>query len=400
MAIRPILASLKRHKIPVALLVIEIALTCFIALNATFVMSQLVQRTHTHSGVAEDQLVVLQTAQRVGDSQASRVQTAVAALKAVPGVESVTVTNQYPYGGSRTSSGIRLTQQQNKVTLAAATYYGAHLVDTFGLRLVAGRDFKPAEYVDSDVVLNGGRAPAVVIITRSLAKQLWPHGGALGKTFYVGFPVRVVGIVAHLLQPASLVGPHAQYSMLLPVRVTSSGGSFVLRTAPQRRADVLEAATATLRKLHPKAIFTTRATLAQERDDMFQRVQSLLRVMLVVILALLLVTALGIVGLASFWVAQRRKQIGVRRALGATRGDILRYFQIENFLIVTLGIVVGLVLAVGLSLVLMLEAHMPHLPWAYLPAAAVILWLLGQLAVLGPALRAANVPPVVATRSV
>jgi putative ABC transport system permease protein len=119
-----------------------------------------------------------------------------------------------------------------------------------------------------------------------------------------------------------------------------------------------------------------------------------------VIVALLGVTALGIVGLASFWVAQRRKQIGVRRALGATRGDILHYFQTENFLIVTLGIVLGMVLAFGLNLLLMQHYELPRLPFWYLPVGAVALWALGQLAVLAPALRAAAVPPVVATRSV
>ena len=119
-----------------------------------------------------------------------------------------------------------------------------------------------------------------------------------------------------------------------------------------------------------------------------------------VIVALLGVTAFGIVGLASFWVAQRRKQIGIRRALGATRADILRYFQTENFLIVTFGIVLGVVLAIGINLLLMKFFEVPRLPLWYLPVGVVVLWLLGQLAVLVPALRAAAVPPVVATRSV
>jgi putative ABC transport system permease protein len=122
--------------------------------------------------------------------------------------------------------------------------------------------------------------------------------------------------------------------------------------------------------------------------------------LLSVIVAVLLVTALGIVGLASFWVAQRRKQIGIRRALGATRTDILRYFQTENFLIVTFGILIGMVLAYGLSLLLMVHYELPRLPLSYLPIGALVLWLIGQLAVLGPAVRASNVPPVVATRSV
>jgi putative ABC transport system permease protein len=119
-----------------------------------------------------------------------------------------------------------------------------------------------------------------------------------------------------------------------------------------------------------------------------------------VCIALLVVTALGIVGLASFWVQQRTKQIGVRRALGATRGQILRYFQTENFLLATVGIVIGMMLAYGINQLLMGKYELPRLPALYLPIGAVVLWLLGQISVLGPARRAAAVPPAVATRSV
>jgi putative ABC transport system permease protein len=122
--------------------------------------------------------------------------------------------------------------------------------------------------------------------------------------------------------------------------------------------------------------------------------------MLVAIMGVLLVvTALGVGGLASFWVQQRTKQIGVRRALGATRRDILRYFQVENFLLASGGIVLGMLLAYAGNLLLMNAFELARLPWIYLPAGAALLWLLGQLAVLGPALRAASIPPVVATRS-
>ena len=119
-----------------------------------------------------------------------------------------------------------------------------------------------------------------------------------------------------------------------------------------------------------------------------------------VIVGLLVVTALGIVGLASFWVQQRTKQIGVRRALGATRGQILRYFQTENFLLATVGIALGMALAYGINLMLMERYELARLPAMYLPVGAITLWLLGQIAVFGPARRAAAVPPAVATRSV
>ena len=90
----------------------------------------------------------------------------------------------------------------------------------------------------------------------------------------------------------------------------------------------------------------------------------------------------------------------VRRALGATRGQILRYFQTENFIIVTAGVVLGMMLAYGINQWLMGKYELPRLPWFYLPIGAVTLWLLGQMAVLWPALRAASTPPATATRSV
>jgi putative ABC transport system permease protein len=173
-----------------------------------------------------------------------------------------------------------------------------------------------------------------------------------------------------------------------------------LRTAPQTRQKVIRDAVAALKANDPKRVVTNKRTLDDIRTEFFQGDRAMTGLLVGVCIALLVVTALGIIGLGSFWVAQRRRQIGVRRALGATRANILRYFQTENFLLATIGIVVGMVLAYGINLFLMQHYELPRLPWMYLPIGAVVLWLIGQLAVLGPALHAAAVPPVVATRSV
>ena len=109
---------------------------------------------------------------------------------------------------------------------------------------------------------------------------------------------------------------------------------------------------------------------------------------------------LGIVGLASFWVTRRIKQIGTRRALGARRFNIRSYFQTENGIMVVIGIALGIVLTYGFNLWLMENYNAPRLPWFYLPIGAAVVFALGQIAVLGPASRAARVSPAVATRSV
>jgi putative ABC transport system permease protein len=115
---------------------------------------------------------------------------------------------------------------------------------------------------------------------------------------------------------------------------------------------------------------------------------------------LLAITAAGIVGLSSFWVGQRRKQIGVRRALGARRSDILSYFMTENFLIALVGVIVGVILAVGLSQWMFTHFEMKRLSLTYVAIGVVALLALGQAAVFAPALRASRVSPVEATRSV
>ena len=78
----------------------------------------------------------------------------------------------------------------------------------------------------------------------------------------------------------------------------------------------------------------------------------------------------------------------------------MRYFQSENLLLATFGIALGMALAYGINLMLMQRYELARLPPQFLPIGAMILWVLGQLAVLGPALRAASVPPAVATRTV
>jgi len=113
----------------------------------------------------------------------------------------------------------------------------------------------------------------------------------------------------------------------------------------------------------------------------------------------LLVTPRGIAGMATLWVNQRRKQIGVRRALGARKVDVLRYFITENLMITTGGIVAGLLLALGLNQLLVSQLELTKLPLGYLAVGSLVLWLIGVLAVYGPAWRAAGISPAIATRS-
>jgi putative ABC transport system permease protein len=90
----------------------------------------------------------------------------------------------------------------------------------------------------------------------------------------------------------------------------------------------------------------------------------------------------------------------VRRALGARKLDILRYFILENFMITSAGVFGGVALGLALNQLLVSKLEMARLPGGYLIGGAVVFWLLGILAAYGPAWRAASISPATATRSV
>ena len=410
MDILPILSTLRRHKLTAWLLILEIALTCAIVCNAVFLISQRLQRMDMPSGVAGHELLQIQVADVVKPvNPYARAQEDIALLRQVPGVQSVAFSNQVPFGGSSSNGNVLLDPNQPQRTLNATTYFGENLVSTMGVQLVAGRDLRPEDFVDVETALKGLQTgdskslPHVTLITRTLAERLWPGQNPLGRLIYLTPTVglRVVGVLASLVRPNAYDAATAQYAMVVPVRMgADKSESYIIRTRPQDRARVLGAALAALKKADPQRVVTTQRSFEEVRRRFFQDDRAMAGILVGVVVALLIVTALGIVGLASFWVQQRRRMIGVRRALGATRADILHYFQTENFLLATIGIALGMLLAYGINLFLMLHYELPRLPAVYFPIGAVLLWVIGQLAVLGPALRAAAVPPVVATRSV
>ena len=404
MQIRPILAALRRHRMATVLIAMEIALACAVLCNACFLIAGRVNAMHVDSGVDEASLAVIKLT-GFEETQAIDLNARVlSGLSGIAGMQSVTVANTAPFGEKVGTAGVT-TGREPGHTRAIVDYYigGPGAFDAMGLRVVAGRAPQPDEY-RSFTGFVPNEAP--VLVTRALAAHLWPDMDPLGKELWCDhLHFRVVGVLEHLVRPnpAAFTPDTAEWSVFAPgLPGPKFAGTYLLKADPAQLSRVLRDARVAISKIAPDTVLDEEysRTLSERRDIRFRQDRAMAGMLIGVILALLLVTALGIVGLASFWVQQRRKQIGIRRAIGATRGDILHYFQTENFLIVSAGIVIGMVMAFALNMVLMKVYELPRLPLSYLPIGALALWLLGQLAVLGPALRAAAVPPVVATRSV
>jgi putative ABC transport system permease protein len=403
MSLPPVAASLSRHKLTALLLILQVSFTCAIVCNVAFMLTDRIQHMRQPSGVAEDELVSIDSTDLDNDAQPLvRHDADLATLRAIAGVKSAAAVDALPFNHHDWSNGLALVQD-GPARASATVFDGTpDTMATLGLHLVEGRGFLPSEYVPLGSASNwdGIDKVPVTIITRSLADKLFPGQDPLGKVIYPDEkPVRVVGVIDRLLRPR----PHDDgddYATVLPMLPDENSVTYVLRTSTQDRERVLAEAAVTLNRLHGNRVLRHAQSFTQLRSDYFHRDRSMIGLLVAAAVGLLFVTALGIAGLASFWVQQRKRSIGVRRAIGATRRDILHYFQTENFLIVTAGVVPGCLLAYALNSVLMMHYEQPRLPVSYLVMGAIASWLLGQLAVLGPAMRAAAVPPVVAVRTV
>ena len=409
MTVHPILAALRRHKVAVLLIVLQIALTLAIVANAIFIISQRIERMDRPTGADENGLIwILQRwpAAPAGDDAATIEQldalqrTDLATLRSLPDVQDVAASTSIPLLSDYTTGAITLNANQEGLSVHAAYYYGdQHLRPTLGLRLIAGRDFDASE-------IRHGRAHAdspVIIVSKPVADQLFPNGNALGQTVYQdGKPSSIVGIVERLQTPKRAESTWAFNSVLEPFRGDDSWSGYVVRARPGREQATMREARQALFAVNPMRIMREPwagiHSFSEIRTRAYRSDRGMALLMSVICVILLCVTAAGIVGLTSFWVGQRYRQIGVRRALGARRIDIRRYFQIENLLIAGVGVVAGALFSFGLNEWLMTHYEMARLPAIYVAIGVLAMLALGQAAVLVPARRASDVPPVVATR--
>lgn len=406
MEIRPILSSLLRSKTGAVLIAAQIALTLAIIANALYIVDDRIDRANRPSGIDEANAFFISFS-GVGDmaDEEAMQKRDVEVLRAIPGVVAAGWVNQFPMTQNGWQLSLTTTPDDASSGIDASAYNTPDtVVQALGLRIVEGRDFVPADVRTVDPE-QGQMAADQVILTQALARQLWPDAkGYVGRTVSLGAggsaqPMRVVGIVDTLMSPFAQRSDAAYRSFVLPVRYLASEGSYAVRAAPGQRDRVMRAAEDALVKLRDDRVLTSNRGADEIRARRYRAEKSVAGMLIAVSVGLLLVTGSGIVGLASLWVTQRRKQIGVRRALGATRFDILRYFLVENAMITTIGVVLGIALALGLNQVLVSTLELPRLPLAYLGYGMLTLWGLGILAVYGPASRAAAVPPAIATRS-
>ncbi|HEY0158191.1 MAG TPA: FtsX-like permease family protein [Thermoanaerobaculia bacterium] len=409
MNIGPILRAMKHNRTRVVLIVLEIAITFAIVTNCVNVIIAERKKMTRPSGFDDDNIIRIHTRPFAPEfAEMSFLDTSIDAdlrlLASIPGVRAVANTNFQMWEGGGSSSSYVPASSALKDGPQIQNYFATHgIAETLGLKIVAGRGFR-----QSDHGIGTQPDPAnVALITRDAARAMFgdqnPLGQAVQRADRSLPPFTVVGIIDSFYNPYGIndEGGMSTRALIRPARVGSSGNgvSYMVRTEPGAVNAVVTEAERRLAQANPGRVIESE-TMLGKRNRWFSGSQVVVTTMTGIIIALIVVTALGLLGLTSLAVAERTKQIGTRRALGATRADILRYFLIENWLVTTAGLALGVVGAFALNVLLVSQISDVKMGWQLVVAGMVLLWLNGLASTIPPALRAMYIPPSIATRSV
>ena len=406
MDIGPIWRAMLRNKAGFILIALQMAVTLTILVNAFGIIQENSRKITEDSGIDEANTFTLASVLYTDYEREQRmalIDEDLDLIRNTPGVVNATASNSFPLRQGGWSMGLALEPgNQTAESVGTAIYFvDEHGLETFDVDLIDGQNFMPEQITWDDPATNTW--PAYGIITEELARQLFPDETVsyVGKTVFINDddPVSIIGVIDKLQSPWPNWTAVVERSMLVPQRRATEFVRYIIRTEPGMRDQLMPEIEAALATSNKDRIIRDVTTMDETRKLAYVGDAALIKILSFVVLLLTIITGLGIVGLASFNVSRRTRQIGIRRALGATKPAIVRYFLIENTIVRAIGPVVGGGQAVALNIAMVAAVSVEPLAWYILPVGMVAQWLVVQLEVAGPARRASNITPAIATRS-
>lgn len=399
MVIRPIFSALLRNSAGAILVALQIAITLAIVVNAVYLTQQRVSLVGRPSGIDDRNIFSFPVEGFEKDFDfLAMVRADMALLRQMPGVIDAAPISQVPLSGSGSSSGYySLPDKKGKDSPANIFRTDDHGATALGVKLSAGKnlDSTMVEWKQKD---DQGQPP-VAVVSQGFAEALFPgEKNLVGKDFYddQSKPVRIIGVIEHM--HGSWVGWDKVDRVMLVPRV-SEFTRYIVRTQPGELDRVMKETETALRKRDPNRVVGKLRKMSDDKQRSYSGDMMMAFTLTVVTGLVLVFSSLGIFGLATFNVNSRTRQIGTRRAVGARKIDIVQYFLAENWIVTTLGVVLGCGLALAVGFWLSTQYQLPRLDLYYLVGGVLGLWAVGQLAAWQPALRAAKVSPAMATRN-
>ncbi|MFT7289390.1 MAG: putative ABC transport system permease protein [Halieaceae bacterium] len=409
MEIGPILRAMWRNKTGACLIALQIALTLAVVVNSLFIINGRIEKMQRPVGVDAENIFSMRTVPLANDLNVENfIRNDLREIRALPGVLEVTPILTYLQSGSSRMSSYRAMPEKNDdmEVLANINFVDERGLEALGARLIAGRFFRADEI---QYITEGFRGmPDKVVVSESMGRKFFPEGDMVGKTIYYSTSaqaITIIGVISDVAAAWMAVElpffENTYYNFMLQPYIEYDGAARYLIRAEEGQLDsVIPEVEKTLLQAEPNRLISAVYTQAEVLERSYSSDRATLLILVTVMSLMIVITGLGIVGLASFSVSQRTRQIGTRRALGARKRDVLRYFFLENVLLTSIGVVIGGALTYLLSYLLLTQFGGERLDPLYYPVGVVMLYVLGLVAVYGPAQRAASIPPAIATRTV
>ena len=393
-----ILSSLRHRKSAYASLVLEVALGCTVVAYMLGLGKGLRDITHTPLGYDDDRTFVVAFDQPLAGDFAQRVQRERAELLALPGVEAAAWAELPPM--SRRELPVEV-MTPSGASPAWSLRGDPQLIDVLGLHVAAGRVLR-----ESDATRTGATG---VLVTRDLEAVLGfePVGTALSSPELGA--LTVVGVIDEKVRLSPFFGGENRLMVSVAVPSEARRSEYLVRTDLAHAGSFNTVAAQRLRAgdIAPALRGGASATryveierLSDQRALQERNVTGADTIIGITVFGMVLVVLVGSLGMASSLVVERTRQIGIRRALGARRSDIVGQFMLESLVATLLGIAVGTGMCAALDVALDgVKGNLVIQWYAFLPLAAVLFLVSGQVAALVPALRAASIEPSVVSRA-
>jgi len=389
-----------RSRLSKSLLVAQVAMSLVLLVGAGLFLNTLRNLQSSDAGFDRENLVwftVNPQMNRYPEAQiVSLYDRMIDAIQSIPGVRSATFSQVRLLSGSSWTSSIFM----EGAPADTASSIGVHqlivrpnFIETMGMRLMLGRNLNEHDVKSS---------PKVALINDALARQHFAGTSPIGKRFKFGIAptaryLEIVGVVsdAKYTQIQREV-PATVYTSYL--QETTSGMHFAVRTAGNPLT-IVPQLTEAVRQVDKDLPLFEIKTQEQELGETQNGERAFAAACSFFGALALVLASIGLYGLMSFSVTRRTNEIGIRMALGASGGSVVRMIMRESMILVSIGVIIGSVAALGVARLIASQLYglKPHDPFTIAAAVALMLVVAGFAGYL-PARRAAKVDPMVALR--
>lgn len=404
MNIKALIKSLFLRKFSTGLLLLQLALTLGLIINSTILALDTKANLAKDTGLPLDEMLVVVSSSTSGAFKetsyaASITEEDLAKIEQIPGVIAAAPSVQLPIqtggwnGNVNDVDDPEAVQRNRYLKFVAKFHSNEKLAEIFNLKLIEGRYLN-----ESDKTPLFSEDEMNIVITESLKKALYPEQSAIGKLTNAG---RIVGVVEDFIINPGLPDD-TQYGVFtnMPVTLAEFVQHYIIRVEPKQLNQVKAQLKDVILGVQPERDIFGLFSMRDHMNDFYANDQGLVSLFVGLCVLMVAITAISSYAYAQFHITQQTKLIGIRRALGATKKDIILYVLTENWLVYLVGCAIGIAATIGFNILLSqyIELSKPTVTLAI--AGIGILFVASTLATWLPAKKTSNIPPVIATRTV